>query len=193
VSSSLALFDAVCNQSCNHLRTWHPSTRRGAARAGWCKQSNRSGCPRNDDRQPARPQVYPILGSRIVHEVFGASIMIECPREKRLWTLTSLWTQRTRPQRLGKLKTVFNERPHPHLFFEKERGTKSDRQKQHKPTVHRIGSAPTFATGYLGDLLRERRYTLRCRALPAHPPSVVLDQCGVSVHVKPEVEQVMSW
>src|SRR6266852_2378960 len=49
---------------------------------------------------------------------------------KRAWTLTSLWTQRTRPQVTLKTADSFQQRPHPiFLSSKKKEGTKNGRQE----------------------------------------------------------------
>jgi len=91
-------------------------------------------------------RVYLISGSRMINE-----LVKPFTKSKRVWTLTSLWTHRTRPQRLGKLQTVFHKRPHPSSFLEEETRTeerpaknsatqlftKSD-HAQTKPTVTHV-------------------------------------------------------
>jgi hypothetical protein len=89
-------------------------------------------------------QVHPISSSLLLVGVCTDSTSFTaCERLKRVWTLTSLWTHRTRPQVTWKTADSFPQRPHPSFFYlEEERRTKSERQKQRNPTVHQIGSGP---------------------------------------------------
>src|SRR5712692_984483 len=97
-------------------------------------RTNWSGCPRNDDRDHGRPPGLPKFGLAYHHGTF------QWPQPtrklfastKRAWTLTSLWTQRTRPQVTLKTADSFQQRPHPIFFSSKkkeERRTKNGRQE----------------------------------------------------------------
>src|ERR1700730_8726683 len=87
------------------------------------RDKNPSGCPRNDDRDRGRPPGLPKFGLAYHH---GNLQWPQLTRElfaptKRLWTLTSLWTQRTRPQVTLKTADSFQQRPHPISFSSKRK------------------------------------------------------------------------
>jgi len=62
-------------------------------------------------------QVLPIATSLMLTGDFNVSTsLIAFERLKRVWTLTSLWTHRTRPQVTWKTADSFPQRPHPSFF-----------------------------------------------------------------------------
>jgi hypothetical protein len=90
------------------------------------RENNRSGCPRNDflegDRYSGIPRFRPRLSSR----VFVAFQCIGKFRTgKTVWTLPSLWTQRTRPQVTWKTAqtAVFHSVHTDHFFFARRKET----------------------------------------------------------------------
>ena len=67
-------------------------------------------------------QVYPISSSLMLTGLFTVSTSLTAfKRLKRVWTLTSLWTHRTRPQVTWKTADSFPQRPHPSLFPRKKK------------------------------------------------------------------------
>ena len=61
---------------------------------------------------------------------------------KRVWTLTSLWTQRTRPQGTWKTADRFPQAPTPHLFFCQKERAKNGRPQTALPVHEPITSNP---------------------------------------------------
>src|ERR1700732_1853481 len=78
-------------------------------------------------------QVSPSSGSHIITGIFsGLSRHGTFSRRRRgAWTLTSLWTQRTRPQVTLKTADSFQQRPHPISFS----STKKEEPKNEERTT----------------------------------------------------------
>src|ERR1700680_1455682 len=74
-------------------------------------------------RSGSRPPSRPIhVWARVSSLDFSvASTRTLFAPTKRAWTLTSLWTQRTRPQVTLKTADSFQQRPHPILFSSKKK------------------------------------------------------------------------
>src|ERR1700674_6005524 len=99
------------------------------------REKNPSGCPRNDNRDHGRPPVLPTFGLAYHHGNFQWSQPTRTlfAPTKRAWTLTSLWTQRTRPQVTLKTADSFQQRPHPISFSSKKK--EEPRTKNGRPEI----------------------------------------------------------
>ena len=96
--------------------------------------------------------VPPVSSTRIATSILRRSICLKLfDRTKTMWTLASLWTQRTRPQGSWKSakSALFHSAHIDHLFLQEEdKKTRNERRKPLSPTVHEIGSGPRdFAVG----------------------------------------------
>src|ERR1700674_1630050 len=93
------------------------------------------GCPTNDDRDHGRPPGLPKCALAYHH------VNVQWPQPtrtlfaptKRAWTLTSLWTQRTRPQVTLKTADSFQQRPHP--IFSSKKKEEEPRTKNGRPEI----------------------------------------------------------
>ena len=80
--------------------------------------------PRNYFLEGIATLVSPVSTTRNFEVVFGVSTLLEnVARWKTVWTLPSLWTQRTRPQVTWKTvkSAVFHSVHTDHSFFEEEK------------------------------------------------------------------------
>jgi len=123
-----------------------------------CDDKNRSGCPRNNDRELGRPPGRPdfeladaqmdLQSLNVLDNVraIGEGVDADVPVDAQNAPTSDLENCRQ-----------FSTAPTPiTVFLEEERRTKNERQKQRNPTVHQIGSGPNSLSKSQSQYKRNR-------------------------------------